>query len=75
MDNLACDERSRVWAALVATGAVRRYLRPYIPDLNLIKKAFSRLRFRLRAAATRTVRAVENFLEPISQPVLAGAGP
>jgi transposase len=41
-------------------------LPPYSPDLNPIEKAFAKLKARLRAAAKRTVRAVEDYLGELS---------
>jgi transposase len=66
MDNLACHKRAGVRAAVAAAGAEVRYLPPYSPDLNPIEKAFSRLKARLRAAAKRTVAAVEYYLGELS---------
>lgn len=62
MDDLAGHERAGVRAALAAAGAELRHLPPDSPDLNPIEKAFSRLKSRLRAAAKRTVRDVDDLL-------------
>jgi transposase len=66
MDNLACHRRAGVRAAIEAAGAELRLLPPYSPDLNPIERAFSRLKARLRAAAERTVPAVEDALGELS---------
>ena len=66
MDNRACHERAGVRRAVEAAGCELRLLPAYSPDLNPIEKAFSRLKARLRAAAKRTVRAVEDYLGELS---------
>jgi transposase len=62
MDNLACHKRAGVRAAVEKAGAELRLLPPYSPDLNPIERAFSKLKARLRAAAKRTIREVEDLL-------------
>jgi len=66
MDNLACHKRAGVRRAIERVGAELRPLPSYSPDLNPIEKAFSRLKAGLRAAAKRTVRAVEDLLGELS---------
>ena len=66
MDNLACHKRAGVREATERAGCELRLLPPYSPDLNPIEKAFSRLKARLRAAARRTVREVEDYLGELS---------
>lgn len=66
MDNLACHKRAGVRRAVEAAGAELRLLPPYSPDLNPIERAFAKLKARLRAAAKRTVRAVEDYLGELS---------
>ena len=66
MDNLACHTRAGVRAAVEAAGCELRLLPPYSPDLNPIEKAFSKVKARLRAAAKRTVREVEDYLGELS---------
>ena len=66
MDNLACHKRAGVRRAVEAAGAALRLLPPYSPDLNPIEKAFSKLKARLRAAAKRTIREVEDYLGELS---------
>lgn len=66
MDNLACHKRAEVRQAIAAAGATLRLLPPYSLDLNPIERAFSKLKARLRAAAKRTVRAVEDYLGELS---------
>lgn len=66
MDDLACHKRAGVRRAVEAAGCELRLLPAYSPDLNPIEKAFSKLKARLRAAAKRTVRAVEDYLGELS---------
>ncbi len=66
MDNLACHKRAGVRRAIEAAGCELRLLPAYSPDLNPIERAFSKLKARLRAAAKRTVRAVEDYLGELS---------
>ena len=66
MDNLSSHKRAGVRAAIEAAGAELRLLPPYSPDLNPIERAFAKLKSRLRAAAKRTVRAVEDYLGELS---------
>jgi transposase len=66
MDNLACHKRAGVRRAIEAAGCELRLLPPYSPDLNPIERAFSKLKARLRAAAKRTVSAVEDYLGELS---------
>ncbi len=62
MDNLSCHKRADVRDAVEAAGATLRYLPPYSPDFNPIERAFAKLKARLRAAAKRTVRELEDYL-------------
>ncbi len=62
MDNLSSHKRADVRDAIEAVGATLRYLPPYSPDLNPIEKAIAKLKARLRAAAKRTVRELEDYL-------------
>jgi transposase len=66
MDNLACHKRVGARRAIERAGCELRLLPAYSPDLNPIEKAFSKLKARLRAAAKRTVRAVEDYLGELS---------
>lgn len=66
MDNLACHKRAGVRRAIEAAGCELRLLPPYSPDLNPIERAFSKLKSRLRAAAKRTIREVEDLLGELS---------
>ncbi len=66
MDNLACHKRAGVRRAVEAAGCELRLLPAYSPDLNPIEKAFSKLKAKLRAAAKRTVREVEDLLGQLS---------
>lgn len=65
-DNLACDKRDGMRAAVEKAGAELRPLPAYSPDLNPIEKAWSRLKANLRAAAKRTVPEVEELLGELS---------
>jgi len=62
MDNLSSHKRAGVQAAIESAGAELRYLPPYSPDLNPIEKAFAKLKARLRAAALRTISALQEYL-------------
>jgi transposase len=62
MDNLSSHKRADVRDAIEAVGAELRFLPPYSPDLNPIEKAIAKLKARLRAAAKRTVRELEDYL-------------
>lgn len=55
MDNLASHKVPGVREAIEAAGATLMFLPPYSPDFNPFEMAFSKLKARLRAAATRTV--------------------
>lgn len=62
MDNLSSHKRSAVRQAIERAGAQLRFLPPYSPDLNPIEHVFSKLKAKLRAAAKRTISALEDFL-------------
>ena len=66
MDNLACRKRAGVRQAIEAADAELRLPPPYSPDLNPIEKAFAKLKSRLRSAAKRTIREVEELLGELS---------
>jgi len=55
LDNLSSHKVAGVEGAILATGAVVLFLPPYSPDLNPIEKFFSKLKARLRKAATRDI--------------------
>ncbi len=55
MDNLSSHKRASVRERIKAAGATLRFLPPYSPDFNPIKKAFSKLKAMLRKAEERTV--------------------
>jgi transposase len=55
MDNLPAHKVTGVAAAIKIAGAKLLYLPPYSPDLNPIENAFSKLKARLRKAATRSI--------------------
>lgn len=54
MDNLSSHKVAGVREAIEAVGAELRYLPPYLPDLNPIELAFSKLKKLLSDGATRT---------------------
>jgi transposase len=58
LDNLSTHKVAGVEQAILATGAVVRFLPPYSPDLNPIEKFFSKLKARLRKAARRDIDAL-----------------
>jgi transposase len=58
LDNLSSHKVAGVKDAIIAAGAVVRYLPPYSPDLNPIEKFFSKLKARLRKAAKRDIEAL-----------------
>ena len=59
MDNLAAHKVAGVREAIEDAGAQLVYLPPYSPDFNPIELAFSKLKTLLRAAAERTIDALE----------------
>ena len=58
MDNLSSHKGTRVRERIDSAGAELLFLRPYSPDLNPIKMAFSKLKALLRKAAERTVEGL-----------------
>jgi transposase len=62
LDNLSSHKAAGIAEAITAQGAQLVYLPPYSPDLNPIEKAFAKLKARLRAAAKRTIRELEDYL-------------
>src|ERR1035438_5605098 len=58
LDNLSSHKVAGVEGAILATGAVVLFLPPYSPDLNPIEKFFSKLKVRLRKAATFDIEAL-----------------
>ena len=58
LDNLSSHKVAGVKDAIIAAGAVVRYLPPYSPDLNPIEKFFSKLKARLRKAAKRDIETL-----------------
>ena len=58
LDNLSSHKVAGVEQAIIAAGAVVMFLPPYSPDLNPIEKFFSKLKARLRKAATRDIEAL-----------------
>jgi transposase len=69
MGNLAGHKRAGVRRAIEGAGAELRLLPPYSPDLNPTEKAFSKRKARLRSAARRTIREVEDLLGELSATV------
>jgi transposase len=62
MDNLAAHKVAGVREAIEAAGAKVVYLPPYSPDLNPIELVFSKLKWLLRSAQTRTVDRLYSLL-------------
>lgn len=62
MDNLAAHKVAGVREAIEGVGTQLVYLPPYSPDFNPIELAFSKLKTLLRAAAERTIDALERRL-------------
>ena len=62
LDNLAAHKVAGVRRAIEAAGASLVYLPPYSPDLNPIELVFSKLKWLLRTAATRTVESLWSLL-------------
>jgi transposase len=67
MDNLAAHKVAGVREAIEAVGARLVYLPPYSPDLNPIELAFAKLKTLLRAAAERSVEALQTQLAKLLQ--------
>ena len=55
MDNLGAHKVAGVREAIESVGARLLYLPPYSPDLNPIEMIFSKFKWLLKSAATRTV--------------------
>lgn len=62
MDNLSSHKRVAVKEKIEAVGATLRFLPPYSPEFNPIKKALSRLKAMLRQAGERTVNGLWNLI-------------
>lgn len=62
MDNLSSHKVKGVRARIEAAGADLLYLPPYSPDLNLIEKAWSKLKEMLRAAKARSKEALDQAI-------------
>ena len=58
MDNLSSHKKAGVREAIQSAGAKLLYLPPYSPDFNPIELAFSKFKWLLRSAATRTVETL-----------------
>ena len=65
LDNLAAHKVAGVRQAIEAVGASLVYLPPYSPDLNPIELVFSKVKWLLRTAATRTVDSLWSLLGAI----------
>lgn len=65
MDNLSAHKVQGVRERIEACGARLLYLPPYSPDLNPIEKAWANLKQGLRAAAARTVHALDHAIEKL----------
>lgn len=55
LDNLSSHKKAGVREAIESAEAELLYLPPYSPDLNPIEQAFSKFKWLLKSAATRTV--------------------
>lgn len=55
LDNLSSHKLAGVREAIEAAGAALLFLPPYSPDLNPIENAFSKFKWLLKSAASRTV--------------------
>jgi transposase len=62
MDNLAPHKAAGVRAALGRAGLEPRYLPAYSPDMNPIEPCWSKLKGALRAAAPRSIDALDTVL-------------
>lgn len=62
MDNLSAHKVAGVRQAIEHAGARVAYLPPYSPDFNPIELVFSKLKWLLRSAATRTADSMWSFL-------------
>jgi transposase len=60
LDNLPAHKVRGVRQAIENAGARLLYLPPYSPDLNPIENAFAKLKAIVRAAAARSLDALEN---------------
>ncbi len=55
MDNLASHKSAAIRSAIKAAGARIWFLPPYLPDINPIEQAFSRIKHWMRHAQKRTI--------------------
>jgi transposase len=62
MDNLSAHKRKSVRDAIEKCGAELRFLPPYSPDLNPIEQCWSKIKTALRAAAARSVDALNQAI-------------
>lgn len=62
MDNLSVHKIAAVRAAIEARDATLRFLPPYSPDLNPIEQCWSKIKTALRAAASRSVEALDTAI-------------
>lgn len=58
MDNWRAHKVAGVREAITGVGARLLYLPPYSPDLNPIELVFSKFKWLLRSASTRTVKSL-----------------
>ena len=59
MDNLSAHKHKAVGEAIEACGASLRFLPPYSPELNPIEQCWSKIKTALRAAAARSIEALD----------------
>jgi transposase len=62
MDNLSAHKDQRIRSAIEACGAELEFLPPYSPDFSPIEPCWSKIKTALRAAAARTIDALDNAL-------------
>jgi transposase len=62
MDNLPAHKHAAVRAAIEACGATLLPLPPYSPDFNPIENAYAQFKALLRAAAARTLNALDDAI-------------
>ncbi len=71
MDNLSAHKAPTVREAIEAAGAEVLYLPPYSPDLNLIEKAWAKLKQLLRGAKARTKETLDQAITDALPSIMA----
>ena len=62
VDNLSAHKRASIAGLVAGVGASPRYLPPYSPDLSPIEPCWSKVKELIRAAAARTVEALDEAI-------------